>query len=65
LAVGHSNKKNLMGPILFLYYEESLVSSNLNSKLFQFHSAHPKFYNPTTAMGFSAMFTFQLYNTKR
>ena len=31
-----------MGPILFLYYEESLVSSNLNSKLFWFHSAHPK-----------------------
>ena len=30
-----------MGPILFLYYEESLVSSNLNSKLFRFHSAHP------------------------
>ena len=31
----------LMGPILFLYYEESLVSSNLNSKLLWFHSAHP------------------------
>ena len=28
-----TTKKNLMGPILFLYYEESLVSSNLNSKL--------------------------------
>jgi hypothetical protein len=35
-----------MGPILFLYYEESLVSSNLNSKLFRFHSAHPKLYTP-------------------
>ena len=36
-------KKFLMGPISFLYYEESLVvSSNLNSKLFWFHSAHPK-----------------------
>ena len=34
-------KKISMGPILFLYYEESLVSSNLNSKLFWFHSAHP------------------------
>ena len=31
----------LMGPILFLYYEESLVSSNLNSKLLRFHCAHP------------------------
>ena len=31
----------LIGPILFLYYEESLVSSNLNSKLHRFHYAHP------------------------
>ena len=31
-----------MRPILFLFYEESLVSSNMNSKLFLFHSAHPK-----------------------
>jgi hypothetical protein len=30
-----------MGPISFLYYEGSLVLSNLNSKLFRFHSAHP------------------------
>ena len=30
------NKKNLIGPILFLYYEESLLSSNLISKLFRF-----------------------------
>ena len=35
------NKNNLMGPILFLYYEESLVSSNLNSKLLWFHSVRP------------------------
>ena len=35
------NNKNLMGPILFLYYGESLEPSNLNSKLFRFHSAHP------------------------
>ena len=27
--------------ILFLYYEESLVSSNLNSNLLRFHCAHP------------------------
>ena len=31
----------LLGPILFSYYEESLVSSNLNSKLLQFHSVKP------------------------
>ena len=37
-------KKNLMGPILFLYYEVSLVSSNLNSKLLRFHSFRPNVY---------------------
>ena len=31
----------LIGPILFLYYEESLVSSNLNSNLFRFHCVRP------------------------
>jgi hypothetical protein len=31
-------KRISIGPILFLYYEESLVSSNLNSKLYWFHS---------------------------
>ena len=36
-----ATKKILIGPILFLYYEESLVSSNLNSNLFMFHCAHP------------------------
>ena len=36
-----TNKKNLMGPILFLYYEESLVSSNLNSRLLWFYSVRP------------------------
>ena len=34
-------QKNSTGPILFLYYEESLVSSNLNSKLFGFHCVRP------------------------
>ena len=38
---GHNNKKNSMGPFLFLYYEESLVSSNLNSKVLWFHSVRP------------------------
>ena len=28
-------------PILFLYYEESLVSSNMNSKQLRFDGAHP------------------------
>ena len=30
-----------IGPILFLCYAESLVSSNLNSKQLMFHGAHP------------------------
>ena len=35
-------EKNIsIGPILFLYYEEILVSSNLNSKQHRFHGAHP------------------------
>jgi hypothetical protein len=34
-------KKNSIGPILFLYYGESLVSSNLNSNILWFHCAHP------------------------
>ena len=36
-------KKISIGPILFLYYKESLVSSNLNSKQLRFHGAHPKY----------------------
>ena len=35
------NKKISIRPFLFLYYEESLVSSNLNSKLFRFHCVRP------------------------
>jgi hypothetical protein len=34
-------KKFSIGPILFLYYEESLVSSNLNSKQLRFHCVRP------------------------
>ena len=41
LATSGGNKKISIGPILFLYYEESLVSSNLNSKQLRFHCAHP------------------------
>ena len=37
----HATKKILIAPILFLYYEESLVSSNLNSKQLRFHCAQP------------------------
>ena len=41
-SIRMQQKFSLMGPILFVYYEESLVSSNLNSKLFRLHSSHPK-----------------------
>ena len=36
-----ATKRISIGPILFLYYEKSLVSSNLNSKQLRFHGAHP------------------------
>ena len=36
-----TQQKKIIGPILFLYYEESLVSSNLNSNLLRLHCAHP------------------------
>ena len=49
LATSGRNKKNSIGPILFLYYEESLVSSNLNSKQLMFHGAHPNEYCPEGA----------------
>ena len=46
---GHSNvrmqqKHFAIQPILFLYYKESLGSSNLNSKLFRFHCVRPNVY---------------------
>ena len=34
-------QKKLIGPVLFSYYEESLVSSNLNSKQLRFHGVRP------------------------
>ena len=34
-------QKKSIGPILFLYYEESLVSSNLNSKVPLTYSVRP------------------------
>ena len=36
--------KDGIGPILFLCYEESLVSSNLISKQLRFLGAHPNLY---------------------
>ena len=42
-----------IGPILFLYYEESLVSSNFNSTLLKFHCAHPNVNPNNILMSFS------------
>ena len=39
-----------MWPILFFYCDQSLVSSNLNSKLFRFHSAHPNLHTLCTSL---------------
>ena len=44
LATSGHNKKIQIGPILFLCYKESLVSSNLNSNKIRFHGAHPNIY---------------------
>ena len=41
IATSGSNIFFSIRPILFLYYEKSLVSSNLNSKLFSFHCVRP------------------------
>ena len=40
--------KKINWPILFLYNEESLESSNLNSNLLRFHCAHPKLHTHTS-----------------
>ena len=39
---GCNKKKISIMPIFFLYYEESLVSSNFNSSLLRFHFARPR-----------------------
>ena len=40
----------LIGPILFWYYKEIFVSSNLNSKQLRFHCAHPNVYTKMTTI---------------
>ena len=50
-------KKISIGRILFLYYEKSLVSSNLNSKLFRFHCVRPNV--DPTKYSISTIFLFK------
>ena len=47
LATSGWNKKKSIGPILFLYYEESLVSSNFDSKQLWFHGVRPSVHTVT------------------
>ena len=62
-----ATKKKSIRLILFLYFEESLVSSNLNSKQLRFHGAHPNVQSsPATGvipfilnLGTNAWFTSQ------
>ena len=42
-----------IGPIFFSYYEESLVSSNLNSKQLSFQGPHPIIFIPLLLSDFS------------
>ena len=69
LAISGCNSK-LIGPILFLYYEDSLVSSNLNSNLLRFHCAHPTPYtslqntwNYTRYLTYLGKFLHQFYHS--
>ena len=65
-------KKVSIGPILFLYYEESLVSSNFNSNLLRFHCAHPNLYVICYAPGvlkfygsfMASLFPNKIFHTK-
>ena len=45
----------------YIMYEESLVSSNLSSKLFRFHSAHPYKYMVEGHLN-SGLFNHELFN---
>ena len=56
-------QKKSIGPILFLYYEESLVSSNLNSNLLRFHCAHPNVCFKNVNIIFGAYFGNDLAKT--
>ena len=63
-----SHEKNNGAKAYFLYYEESLVSSNLNSKLFGFHCVRPNVHICTTVsyvlnITMLLMFTFHIYTS--
>ena len=45
-----TQQKKSIRPILFLYYDESLVSSKMNSKLFRFHCVRPNVHPYLTSM---------------
>ena len=62
-------ERRLVEPVKFLYFFPKM-GLLANYEFFVFSSFHgqkmpERFYNPIRAMGFSAMFTFLLDNTKR
>ena len=64
---GHSYNctANIYNGITIWYYEE-LLRLHIVVKVRSTRQSMPeRIYNPITAMGFSAMFTFQLDNAKR
>ena len=58
VAMSENNKKKIDGANPIFHYEESLVSSNLNSKLFWFHSVIP---NLNTVI--NTLLTFEKFAT--
>jgi hypothetical protein len=56
--------KNSIGPILFSYYEENLVSSNLNLKQLRFHGAHPNLHTVATHLRDVALMETQYFFSK-
>jgi hypothetical protein len=80
LVFGQSDQKRKKSAVLFVYflYIKSAFCLKMTADFFIFWSLKKRkakngmnltkperIYNPITAMGFSAMFTFQLNNTKR
>ena len=58
LARSGHNKKKSIWPIVFLYYEERLVWSNLNSKLFRFNCVRPSVHSSLYKSSFFFLHSF-------
>ena len=49
----------------YMYYSAIIIVTGNSIQICDHKTQFEHIYNPITAMGFSAMFTFQLDNTKR